>query len=134
MITLSNMSTRELLKALRTVNYWLDCRADVEKFYVGSRCLPGGDRVSIYATRSEIREALNGREHVPGKREGKLLRQLKAKTGMTDSQLRSHPTYGRQLVDIQRAVPRRILRSPAEIRRYQELYGANFANYFYVER
>jgi hypothetical protein len=134
-ITLYDMSTRELLKALRSVPYERYDRYEddeIEKIRVGSRILPGGEQVSVWATRSEIKGALVGREHVPSKKEGKLLRQLKAKTGMTEAQLRAHPKFGQELVDVQLSQPRRII-SKEEAIWYRQVFGSFFATRFKVK-
>ena len=130
---LSDMSTEELLNALRVYPYEYYEPDDVpHKIYVGSRLVKGGERVEVWGTRSEIRGALVGREHVPNRKEGKLLRRLRAQTGMTEEQLRAHPRFGQQLVDVQQSVPRQVI-SKKQAPWYQKVYGSLFGKRFKVK-
>lgn len=139
MLTIKDMSTKELKRALRDtldLGYWQeDLRSNL--YYVGSR-VSGESKEGhqmydcVRATEDEIRKELESRPHISSKREGQLLRRLKAQTGMTEEQLRSHPRYGKELVDIQQSHPRREI-SKAEAKWYQTIYGKKlFAQFFYV--
>lgn len=133
MLTLGDMSTRELLNALREHPHdYYDPNGEPAQILVGSRRLPGGQFASVWATRDEIKGALVGREHVPSKKEGKLLRQLKAKTGMTEAQLRVSPKLGQELVDVQLSQPRRIINKEEAIW-YRQVFGSFFATRFKVK-
>jgi hypothetical protein len=124
-ITIKDMSTPELLAALRDVkvmpNDWdSDAKRPVpRKVFVGSRKVPGGTAEyplyeSVHALVGEIEAELATRPHVPGKVEGKLLRRLMAQTGWTEEALRAHPRYGEQLADAQHPNRRKISRTEAK--------------------
>lgn len=112
-LTLSDLSTRELLNAIRASRSyhrpWFDEDPEDERVYVGHRALKGGDVRSVYATHDEIRAALRLREHVPTKKEGKTLRRLRAQTGMSADQLRVHPRFGQDVVDAQLNRTRKVI-------------------------
>lgn len=104
-LDISDFSTRELKNALRSAHaYGYDFYTGEEtprQIWVGQRYLPGGQLTGFFATVSQIRAALAGRPHIPSKKEGKTLRRLMSKTGMTADQLQAHPRYGQEIVDAQ---------------------------------
>jgi hypothetical protein len=107
MITLDKISTRELLKELRSRRAWYQDDTSgtkpefVKRIFVASRLVTGGEHDAAMATLDELQEELNRRPHVPGKPEGKLLRRLMKETGWTADQLRAHPRFGAELADAQ---------------------------------
>lgn len=106
-LDISDFSTRELKNALRSAHaygYDYDYYTGEEtprQIWVGQRHLPGGQLTGFFATVSQIRAALASRPHIPSKKEGKTLRRLMSKTGMTADELRAHPRYGQEIVDTQ---------------------------------
>ena len=103
MITIKDISTRELLASISSKRYD-DITNSEEKIFVGSRLVPGGTAEmplseTVYATRYEIKKELALRPHVGGKAEGKLIRKLMAQTGQSEEWLRSHPKYGQEIFE-----------------------------------
>lgn len=132
-LTIKDFSTRELLVALRAQGYaFFEIDSKDRSVFVGSRILKGGNTFSFYAEKKDILEELKTREHVPSKREGKLLRRLRSQTKMTEEQLRKHPKYGKLLVDSQQSYPRREIEEK-DSRWYKLLYGSFFEERFYVK-
>jgi hypothetical protein len=103
-ITIKDISTRELLD-IRLNQYY----PDGEVILVASRLGKGGEVHNVYATLDEIRRELSNRPHVCGKKEGKLIRRLKAQTGQSEEWIRAHPRYGQDIVDAQQTTPRRVV-------------------------
>lgn len=108
-VTLKQISTRELIRALRPKDWydWEFNEEDKKQVFVATRLVKGGIPVGVFATRSQIREELKTRPHIPSKKEGKVLRRLKHQTGMTYDQLRKHSKYGQEIFDSQLSYKRR---------------------------
>ena len=96
-LTIRDMSTRELVNALRGYDYFTVEHTD--PVYVGTRVTTNGP-VAVYATLSEIKGVLATRPHLNSKREGKLIRRLMSATGQPEQWLRAHPTYGKMIGDV----------------------------------
>jgi len=99
-LPLSEVPTRVLMGKRRYSNYGDSTKPS----FVWSR--PGGvdaDGNTFYAvcfaTREQVMDELNTRPHVPSGKEGKKLRQLMSKTGMTEEELRAHSKFGMDLGD-----------------------------------
>ena len=131
MATLQDMHTRQLLNALRSYHYTSEYE-ESERVFVGKVIAKGGEVEAVYATISEIRAVLNTRPHVSSKQEGKLLRRLRAQTGMSEAELRKHPKYGTMLFNVQH--PRRQVISPKQAPWYQMVYQSLFPTRFYVKK
>lgn len=83
MITLGDISTRELVAAMRTDGnrYCSDGEWDIEISFSFKRMRLGGIEETVRASREEIRAELNGREHVPNKKQAATLRKICAEKG-----------------------------------------------------
>lgn len=112
-VTLKQISTRELIRALRSTYqarlFKQSQESEDEEVFVATRFVKGGVEVGVFATHAQIREELKTRPHIPSKKEGKVLRRLKHKTGMTYDQLRKHSKYGQEVFDSQLSAKRREL-------------------------
>lgn len=137
MIALSKISTRELLKELRSRRSFgigeevSGCKPTfIKRGNVAFRLVEGGNTDVAVATTAELVAELDTRPHVPGKPEGKTLRRLMAKTGWTEEQLRAHPRFGMELADAQH--PNRQKISPSWARQLKSHYGSRFGSKFKV--
>lgn len=134
-LTLRDLTTRELLNAVKG-NHWplweyeSGYREVGDPIFVGKRYVAGGSIEEVYARPHEILSALNTREHIPGKREAKVIRRLRAETGMSVEELRAHPKYGQELVDAQ--FPNRRPVSDAWAKKMSHHYGSSFGRLFKV--
>ena len=117
MVTLHDMTTRELMNALRLAR---DCYDD-DPVHVGSRFVEGGKLVGVWATLDEIRYVLNNRPHIPSKKEAQVIRQLKAKTKQSEEWLRAHPKYGQEIANA--CTPDRRVVDAQTYQRMAKLYG-----------
>jgi hypothetical protein len=118
MITLQDMSTRELIAAAQPPYYPCD---DTNPVLVGTRLLPGGVPQEVYATLDELTEELKKRPHVSSKLEAKTIRRLRSQTGQTEEWLRAHPKYGQEIADAQNPNRRPVTADWAK--RMMPLYG-----------
>jgi len=89
MITIHDITTRELTKAFKTrehhYGYDDDDRLPTEfTFY---RIVAGGVEESVTATHAEIRAVLSTREHIPNKKDAKTLRRLQAQTSLSKEEI-----------------------------------------------
>jgi hypothetical protein len=101
MLTVKDMTTRELLSAAKGARAYYAGNVDEGDYFIGQRFVKGGDMAICRATFAEIVSELNTRPHLPSKREGKTIRRLRAQTGQSEEWLRSHPKYGQEIVDAQ---------------------------------
>jgi hypothetical protein len=129
MLTTSDMTTRELMKAAQNARSY-PAWEDGATYHVGTRLLKGGVVCSCFATLDEIIATLNTRPHVPSKREAKTIRRLRAQTGQTEAWLRAHPTYGQEIADAQ--FPDRRTISQREADQIAKYYGNLFGRMFKV--
>lgn len=122
MFTYQDMSTQELKNALDSTrgrrNY-----GDTD-VYVGTRITKGNNPHGVYATEEQIRKELIKRQHIPSRKEGKLLRRLIAETGQSADWLRAHPRYGMMLVDVQHPLRKEVPRGRAPF--MKKVYGRLF--------
>jgi hypothetical protein len=102
MITIQDLTTRELLQARDTYRnrYYTD--EDEDQLLIGKRLVEGGNEEHVVGTMADIMAELNRRPHVSTKMEAKLIRRLRAQTGQTEEWLRAHPKYGQEIADAQR--------------------------------
>jgi hypothetical protein len=134
-LTLHDLTTRELLNAVKG-NYWplweyeSGYREVGQPIFVGKRYVAGGNIEEVHARPHEILAVLNTREHVPGKREAKVIRRLRAETGMSTEELRAHSKYGQELVDAQ--FPNRRPVSAAWAKKMRPFYGSSFQQAFKI--
>ena len=121
--TIRNLTTQELLRTVRKWDWtWSrDPDGPPEQIAVGSRMVEGGTKVTLFASRDEILAELSVREHVPGKREAKVIRRLQAQTGQTEEWLRAHPKFGMEIADAQN--PNRRTITPAEAAQRAKYYS-----------
>lgn len=82
MLTLKDFSTRELLVKRMYIFKEGEYKIELEK------CVSGGTMEKLYVTFDELFEELNQREHVPSKKEGKILRRLMATHGISAEEAR----------------------------------------------
>lgn len=101
----SEMSTRELLKAQRRsyrgAAFGYETHETPEPTFVGKRWLPGNVLGTCHATQSEIRTELATREHIPSKKESKILRQLGAKKKQKKEQVKASAIGAGMLFEVQ---------------------------------
>lgn len=128
MTTIYDMTTRELIKALRIARayYYNDPTP------VGSRLVEGGVLETVWATRDEIIQELSTRPHVPSKKEAQFIRQLRAKTGQTEEWLRAHPRYGQEIADA--CYPNRREVSAVEYAQNKQWYGSWVDHFFKIKQ
>lgn len=135
MITIKDISTRELLIALRISSqsccYDFETVMDSEhKILVGSRLTTGGNYQTVYATKKDILDELSTRPHISNKKESKVIRRLMAKTGHSEEWLRQHSKYGQEIADAQ--YPNRRIVSSDWAKQYSERFGSMFGKLFKV--
>lgn len=99
MLTLKDLSTRELMSVRKNTHGW-DWPGD-EPFAVGQRVVAGGAVEVVTATLGQVLDELNTRPHVPSKKEAKVIRRLRAQTGQSEEWLRAHAKYGQEIADAQ---------------------------------
>ena len=90
MLTISEITTRELVAAIRSERYtdWYEDpsrRSDQE--FEFSRVRPGKSIETLWVTRTELRNELATREHIPTKKDAKTLRRLQAQTGLSKDEI-----------------------------------------------
>lgn len=86
MITIANISTRELLKKK---NEFFDYDfLEKDQFHTFERVVKNGIIERIEVSHAQLLEELNTREHIPGKKEASLIRRLSAKFKLTAKELR----------------------------------------------
>lgn len=128
MVTLSDMSTRELIRALRSAD-WFDADHDHET-YVGKRLVAGGIEQRVFGKLSDVRDELAKRPHVPNKQEGRIIRRIQSQTGMSVEEIRRTPKYQDELIDATH--PNRRLVSPDWAKQFAPFYGSVFNKLFKV--
>lgn len=117
MITLKQVTTKELIAQLHT--YYNEGKL------VFSRVGKGGAQEYLYVDPEDVRKELQGRPHVPSKREAKLIRKLKAQTGRTEADLRKDRKYGPMIVEADLGQPRkRVMKE--EYVKLEQIYGRRF--------
>lgn len=137
-IDLKMISTRELKRAYQEgkrgcVFEGLETKTDggfEKRGRIANRLVKGGESRSVVASISELKAELESRPHIPGKKEGKLLRRLMKDTGQSAEWLRAHPKFGEQLADAQHPNRQRI--TPVWAPYYAARDGKNFGNHFKV--
>lgn len=127
MVTIADMSTKELLSALRSVYHYDE---DDEVIYVGKRLGAGGVELHFRASVQDIRNELNSRPHVPNQKEGKVLRRIRAQTGLSEEQIRAIPKYQEELMDA--CYPNRREMPLAQAKLVSRYYGRCFNRMFKV--
>lgn len=136
--TLVDLNTKELLAARRSVQReerMLETEGELKEGFevrslVACRMTKGGNSVAICASVAELSNELRRRPHIPGKAEAKKIRQLMAKTGWTEEQLRKHPKFGAEIADISN--PNRQKISPITAARLAPIYGRGFGRVYKV--
>ena len=129
MITIKDITTKELLISLRAFPDWSS--EDCEKYRVGCRLAKGGISQAVYATREEILDELALRPHVPGKIESKVIRRLMSKTGQSEQWLRNHPKYGQEIANAQ--YPNRKVVSAKWAKEFGTRFGSMFGKLFVIQ-
>ena len=130
MATLSDMTTRELIRALRGFD-WFDVEHNPE-VYVGKRLITGGIEQRVHGTLSDVRDELTNHPHVPNKREGQIIRRIQSQTGLSVEEIRRTPKYQDELTDAN--YPNRRLVSAAWAKQFAPYYGSVFNKLFKVAR
>lgn len=128
MATLSDMSTKELMRALRGNDYF-DSIANVE-VYVGKRLITGGVEQHITALVADVRAELAKRPHLPNKQEGRIIHRIRSNTGLTEEQIRATPKYQEELADAQ--YPNRREMTATQAKLVSQCYGKWFNRLFKV--
>lgn len=134
MITIKDISTKELLWALRVRSQYQyeypDFIQSGEKLLVGCRLTTGGISQAVYSNRKELLDELATRPHVPSKAKSKVIRRLMSKTGQSEEWLRQHHKYGQEIVDAQ--LPNRRFVSPEWAKVNSRYYKSMFEKLFKV--
>ncbi len=137
MKTISDMSTKALLLARSDFRgyrgcYDFDgCVKLEDKIFIGSVTDKGGAEVEIHVTEDELMDELKKRPHVPSKKEAKLIRSLKAKTGQSEEWLRAHPKYGQEFFVVTK--PNRIEISKKEYVKLLPLTNKSYMSKFKIK-
>lgn len=131
MITLSDMSTRELIRALRGFDWFDDDDHDSE-VYVGKRWVAGGIEQRVFGKLSDVRDELAKRPHIPSRQEGRIIRRIQAQTGLSVEEIRRIPKYQDELADAN--YPNRRLVTADWAKRAAPTYGRVFNRLFKVAR
>lgn len=136
MITIKDISTKELLRTMRRrvcSQYHYEYPNFIqsgEKLLVGCRLTTGGISQAVYSTRKELLGELATRPHVPSKAESKVIRRLMSKTGQSEEWLRQHHKYGQEIVGAQ--YPNRKLVSAEWAKANCSYYDSMFGKLFKV--
>ena len=101
------------------------------KVFIGSVTDKGGVEVEIHVTEDELMDELKKRPHVPSKKEAKLIRSLKAKTGQSEEWLRAHPKYGQEIVEVTN--PNRVEVSKKEYTKLLPLTNKSYMSKFKIK-
>lgn len=134
MKTLKDISTRELLSAYHSrynkdnADWWERTREGyVAPEHIFSRMGPGGVPDNVAASYDAIIAELSTREHIPSKREAKLIRQLKAKTGLSEREIRVQ--FGEKFFPAKRYPV-----SVEQYNKYKTLYGTDSMARFVIRK
>ena len=136
MITLKDLSTPEVLRALREARLFC-CDQDGRgpgptTVFVGSRLIEGGASQGVHATEAELEAELRTRPHIPKGKEAKILRRLMSQTGWTEAELRANRKYGEILADAQSPNRRKVSADWAKANAGSDRYGWRFGSHYKV--